>query len=53
MLIENLRRTAGQPEDAPEPTLFDSLDSFDSFDSFDGLEGWQTVEQVMSEREGG
>ena len=35
VLIENLRRTAVQPEDEPELTLFDT---------FDGLKEWESVE---------
>jgi adenine-specific DNA-methyltransferase len=35
VLIENLRNTAGEGQQEPELTLFDS---------FDGLEGWQAIE---------
>lgn len=34
-LVENLRRTAANPEDEPEATLFDS---------FDGLDAWESVD---------
>jgi adenine-specific DNA-methyltransferase len=35
VLVENLRRTAPQPEDEPEATLFDT---------FDGLDEWEAVD---------
>ena len=35
VLIENLRRTAGKPEDEPELTLFDSFDGLDELDQVD------------------
>jgi adenine-specific DNA-methyltransferase len=38
VLIENLRRTAAQPEDEPELTLFDSFDGLDELDLVDFYE---------------
>ena len=35
MLIENLRRIAGGPEDEPELTLFESFDGLDELDQVD------------------
>ena len=35
VLIENLRRTAAQPEDEPEMTLFESFDGLDELDLVD------------------
>ncbi|MDH6462750.1 adenine-specific DNA-methyltransferase [Micromonospora sp. A200] len=35
VLIENLRRTAGRPEDEPELTLFDTFDGLDELDQVD------------------
>ncbi len=35
VLVENLRRTAAQPEDEPELTLFDTFDGLDELDLVD------------------